>query len=191
MVRVPGNRSRSSGVECRSYQILWKVLGLERGLLSVVRIIEEILERKVAVPFLQTVINRHRDPLHWPRDTPIPKKVTIKFADQRLPLGQLSSLCRLKPMTLFCFCLLFYPYAGLQSYSHEVVCRLIFQRLILCNTDYKLVSPTVFPQIIRCLSFMNRSIVVRGLVQYILCRKYLGQRCWNHVSYLLYFQTMI
>jgi hypothetical protein len=50
VVRVPGCRSRGHGFDSRRYQIFWEVVGLERGPLSLVRIIEEILERKVAAP---------------------------------------------------------------------------------------------------------------------------------------------
>jgi hypothetical protein len=48
VVRVPGYRSRGSGFDSWRYQIFWEVVGLERGLLSLVRIIEELLERQVA-----------------------------------------------------------------------------------------------------------------------------------------------
>jgi hypothetical protein len=50
VVRVPGYRSRGSGFDFRRYQIFWEVVGLERGSLSLVRIIEELLEWKVAAP---------------------------------------------------------------------------------------------------------------------------------------------
>jgi hypothetical protein len=44
VVRVYGYRSRSPGFDSRRHQIFWEVLGLERGLFSLVRIIEELLE---------------------------------------------------------------------------------------------------------------------------------------------------
>jgi hypothetical protein len=50
VVRVSGYRFRGSRFDFRRYQIFWEVVGLERGSLSLVRIIEELLERKVAVP---------------------------------------------------------------------------------------------------------------------------------------------
>jgi hypothetical protein len=46
VVRVPGYRSRGPGFDPQRYQIFWEVVGLERGPLSLVRIIEELLERK-------------------------------------------------------------------------------------------------------------------------------------------------
>jgi hypothetical protein len=50
VVRVPGYRSRGPGVDSRRYQIFWEVVGLERGPLSLVRIIAEVLERKIVAP---------------------------------------------------------------------------------------------------------------------------------------------
>jgi hypothetical protein len=44
--RVPGYRSRGPGFDFRRYQIFWEVVGLEWGPLSLVRIIEELLEWK-------------------------------------------------------------------------------------------------------------------------------------------------
>jgi hypothetical protein len=39
-VRVPGYRYRGLGFDSRRYQIFWEIVGLERGPLSLVRIIE-------------------------------------------------------------------------------------------------------------------------------------------------------
>jgi hypothetical protein len=50
LFRVPGYKSRNPGFDSRLYQIFWDVVSLERGPLSLVRIIEELLERKVAAP---------------------------------------------------------------------------------------------------------------------------------------------
>jgi len=46
VVRVSGYRYRGPGFDHRRYQIFWVVVGLERGPLSLVRSIEELLERK-------------------------------------------------------------------------------------------------------------------------------------------------
>jgi hypothetical protein len=43
VARVPGYRSRGPGFDSRHYQIFRKVVGLERGLLSHVNTIEELL----------------------------------------------------------------------------------------------------------------------------------------------------
>jgi hypothetical protein len=46
VVRVSGCRSRGPGLNSRPYQIFWKVWGLERGPLGLMRTIEELLEWK-------------------------------------------------------------------------------------------------------------------------------------------------
>jgi hypothetical protein len=46
MVRVLGYRSRNPGLDFGRYQIFWEVVGLERGPLSLVMVIEELLEWK-------------------------------------------------------------------------------------------------------------------------------------------------
>jgi hypothetical protein len=50
VVRVPGYRFRGPGFDSWRYQIFSEVVGLERGPLSLVRIIEELLDGKVAAP---------------------------------------------------------------------------------------------------------------------------------------------
>jgi hypothetical protein len=57
VVRVPSYGSRGPGFDSRRYQVFWKVVGLELGALSLVRIIEELLERKVAAAVYKTEIN--------------------------------------------------------------------------------------------------------------------------------------
>ena len=74
VVRVSGYRDRGLGLYSRRYQIFWVVVGLERGPLSLVRSIEELLEKKVAAPAQKTEINGRGDPLRWPRDTPLSAK---------------------------------------------------------------------------------------------------------------------
>jgi hypothetical protein len=49
VIRVPGYRSRGSGFDSRRYHV-FLIVGLERGSLSLMRIIEEILERKITAP---------------------------------------------------------------------------------------------------------------------------------------------
>jgi hypothetical protein len=46
--RLRGLVVRVPGFDSRRYQIFWEVGGLE---LSIVRIIEELIERKIAAPF--------------------------------------------------------------------------------------------------------------------------------------------
>jgi hypothetical protein len=70
VVRVPGNRYSGPGFDSRRYQIFWKAMGLERGPLSLVRIIEELLEWKIE-------INGRGNPLRWPRDTLYPQELAL------------------------------------------------------------------------------------------------------------------
>jgi hypothetical protein len=70
-------RSRGPGFDSRRYQIFWEVVGLERGPLSLVRIIEELLESKVAAPVKKTEINGCGNSLRWPRDTLYPLKFAL------------------------------------------------------------------------------------------------------------------
>jgi hypothetical protein len=46
VIRVPGYRSRGPWFDSRCYDVFFEVMGLERGTLSLVRIIEELLEWK-------------------------------------------------------------------------------------------------------------------------------------------------
>jgi hypothetical protein len=64
VVAVPGYRSRGLGFDYRRYQRCCEVLGLERGPFTLVRIIEELLERNVAPPVSKTEINGRGDSLH-------------------------------------------------------------------------------------------------------------------------------
>jgi hypothetical protein len=69
-----------------------KVVGLERGPLSLVSATEELLERKVAAPVYKTE-NTAVGILHADHVAPsIRKKVDNHFADKRLSLGRYSSL---------------------------------------------------------------------------------------------------
>jgi hypothetical protein len=49
-VSLPGCRPRGPGFDSQRYQIFCVAEGLERGPLSLVRINEELLERKVVAP---------------------------------------------------------------------------------------------------------------------------------------------
>jgi hypothetical protein len=65
-------RFSGPGLESRPYQIFWEVGGLERGPLSLVRTIEELLEKKVAAPVYKTKINERGNSLRWSRNTLYP-----------------------------------------------------------------------------------------------------------------------
>jgi hypothetical protein len=47
VVRVPGYISNDPGFDFRRYQIFWEIVGMEQGPLSLVRIIEDLLEKTV------------------------------------------------------------------------------------------------------------------------------------------------
>jgi hypothetical protein len=57
VIRVPGCKLRGPEFDSRHYKIFRLSLGLERGPLNLVRINEELLERKVAAPVWKTEIN--------------------------------------------------------------------------------------------------------------------------------------
>jgi hypothetical protein len=101
VIRVSGYRSRGPGFDSRRYQISWEVVGLERGPLSLERIIEELLEWKVAAPVLKTEINGRRGSLVLTTWHPLSAKVSTSFANKRRPLGRYSSLADYKPRSLF------------------------------------------------------------------------------------------
>jgi hypothetical protein len=60
-----------------SYQIFWEVVGLERGPLSLVSTIEELLGRKSSGSGLENREYGSRDPSHWPRGNLYPQKLAL------------------------------------------------------------------------------------------------------------------
>jgi hypothetical protein len=58
-----------SGFDSRRYQRFWEVLGFERGTLSLVSTIKELLERKSSGSGLEIRKYGSRDPSRWPRGT--------------------------------------------------------------------------------------------------------------------------
>jgi hypothetical protein len=61
-------------------------VGLERGPLSLRRIIQELLEWKSSGFGQENRINDRGDPSRWPRDTPYPRKLALSSP----PSGGLS-----------------------------------------------------------------------------------------------------
>jgi hypothetical protein len=84
-----------SGFDSQSYQVFREVVGLERGPLSLVSIIEELLERKSCGSGLENRESGRRDPSRWPRGSIYQQKVGNHFADKRRSLGGSSSLADL------------------------------------------------------------------------------------------------
>jgi hypothetical protein len=66
-----------SGFEFRRYQSFWEVVGLERGTLSLVSTIEELLGRKSRCSSLENREYGRRDPSRWPRGTLYPRKLAL------------------------------------------------------------------------------------------------------------------
>jgi hypothetical protein len=58
--------------DSQRYHIFWEVVGLERGPLSLVGTIEELLERKGSGSGIEIKEYGHRDPSRWPRGTLYP-----------------------------------------------------------------------------------------------------------------------
>jgi hypothetical protein len=66
-----------SGSDSLRYQILWEVVGLERGSLSLVSTTEELLERKSGGPGLENQEYGRRDPSRWRKGTLYPQKLAL------------------------------------------------------------------------------------------------------------------
>jgi hypothetical protein len=81
-----------SGFSSRRYQIFWEIVDLERGPLSLVSTIEELLGRKNGGPGLEIRDYGRRDPSRWPLGTIYPQEVDTNFADKRRSLCRYSSL---------------------------------------------------------------------------------------------------
>jgi hypothetical protein len=86
---VPGYRPRGSGFDSRCYQIFWEVVGLERGPLSLVSTLEELLGIKNSDSGLEIREYGRREQPRWPRGTLYPQKLTLTSPTSG---GQYSSL---------------------------------------------------------------------------------------------------
>jgi hypothetical protein len=65
------------GFDSRHYQFFWEVVGLERGPLSLVSTIVELLERRSSGSGLENREYGRRDPSPWPRGTLYPQKLAL------------------------------------------------------------------------------------------------------------------
>jgi hypothetical protein len=94
-----------SGVDSRSYHMFLEVVGLERGPLSLVNTIEELLEKNSSRSGLENRDYGRRDPSRWQRDSLYPQNMALTS----LPSGGRSvGLVRSQTeVTEFvsCFCL--------------------------------------------------------------------------------------
>jgi hypothetical protein len=57
VVRIPDYSYRGPGFNSRRFQIFWQAVGLDRGPLSLLKITEELLERKIVILVYKTEIN--------------------------------------------------------------------------------------------------------------------------------------
>jgi hypothetical protein len=80
------------GFDSRRYQIIWEVVSLERGPLSLVSTTEELLERKSIGFGLEIREYGHRDPPRWPRVSLYPQKLALSSPTSCLLLGRYGSL---------------------------------------------------------------------------------------------------
>jgi hypothetical protein len=95
-----------TGFDSRHYQIFWEVVGLERGPLSLVTTIEELLERKSSGSGLEIREYGHRDLLHWPHGTLYPQKLAITSPTS---CGRsVGIVCSRTEATEFCCCCLYW-----------------------------------------------------------------------------------
>jgi hypothetical protein len=83
---------QSSGFDSRPYQIFWEVVSLERGPLSLLSTIEELLEIKNSGSGLEIREYGCREPSRWPRGTLYPQKVGTNLANRRRSFSRYSSL---------------------------------------------------------------------------------------------------
>jgi hypothetical protein len=91
MVKSSWLQIHRSAFDSRSCQIFWEIVGLERGPLSLVSTIKEVLGRKSSGSGTENREYARRDPSRWPRDTH-PQIVGTNLADKRRSLGRYNSL---------------------------------------------------------------------------------------------------
>jgi hypothetical protein len=109
VVRVPGYRSRGPWFNSQCYQIFWEVVSLERGPLSLMSTIEELLGRNGSGSSLEIQEYSCGDPLHWPRDTLYLQKLSLTSLTSGSRLVNIvHSLAKATEFSLALVCTSFY-----------------------------------------------------------------------------------
>jgi hypothetical protein len=116
VVGVPGYRFRGQ-VRFPAHLILWEVVGLERGPLSRVSTIEELLGRKSSSSGLENQEYSHRNLPHWPRDTHNPQKLALTSPTSS---GCLVGIVRLQAKATEL--LLYLDLPSLENFWYSFVC---------------------------------------------------------------------
>jgi hypothetical protein len=100
--RSSGQNSKGPGFDFRHYHILWEVVGMERGPLSLVSATEELLGRNCSGFGLEIRECGHGDPLRWKRDTLHPQKWAItSLTSGRRSVGIVCSQTKAKVFSFF------------------------------------------------------------------------------------------
>jgi hypothetical protein len=132
MARVPGYTSSGSGFDSLRYQNFWEVVGLERGSVSLVSTIEELLGRISSGSVLEIREYGRRGPLRLPRGTLSPKNLSLTS-----PTGGSRSICIVRSWTQATELLLLLSSSSSSSSSSSVIINLFraqFRKSHICIT---------------------------------------------------------
>jgi hypothetical protein len=133
-----------SGFDSQRYQIFWEVVGLERGALSLVSTIEELLGRYSSGSGLETRGYGHRDPSRWPRATLNPQKLALTSPKSGgRSVGIVPSRTQATEFVFACLWLCITVYTScsiirLPHYSTELLLDLCLQGITNVQTDFRL-----------------------------------------------------
>jgi hypothetical protein len=126
--------------DSRRYHIFWEVVGLERGQLSLVSTIEELLERKRSGSGLEHRDNGRRDPSRWPLDTIYPQILALTSLTSGF--RSVGIVCLRTQATEFVVCVLRrlrswytnigWSFASSNRLETYILCALMYMCVCLC-----------------------------------------------------------